>query len=232
MNKRQINKTRMYFATDLVLDNHLELISPFPELTEAQQRLKSMLSSVTDYRQIQEANNSGLTVSKSILREVLTKLIQQFLSALLAYGTSVKDNELIKKANYTNSGLLRVADPILFDIGSLMLTLADPLRNELSRFFLTETEFNALKDLLSRFRNSIPQRRVATGTSKVSTGNISDTFDAIDILLKEEIDNLMKPFQFSQGNFYNEYKSARLIVDTRGNQKKPDNPKNPDDPKE
>ena len=230
MNKRQINKTRMYFATDLVLDNHHDLIEPFPELTSAQQRLKAKLALIEDYRMIQEANNSGLTVSKSIFRDELNKLIHQFSSALLAHGTVVKDNELIKKATYNNTSLLRAADPILYDIGLLMYKMADPLRNELSRFFITDNEFNALNNVLASFRNSIPQKRVATGTSKVSTGNISDTFDAIDMLLKKEIDVLIMPFQFTQINFYNEYKSARIIVETGGNRKKADD--DPNDPKE
>jgi hypothetical protein len=67
---------------------------------------------------------------------------------------------------------------------------------------------------LSNFKASIPQKRMATGTSKVSTGNINETFKTIDALLKNEMDDLLMPFQFTQPDFYNEYLSARSIVDT------------------
>jgi hypothetical protein len=73
---------------------------------------------------------------------------------------------------------------------------------------------------LSNFKASIPQKRVATGTSKVSTGNINETFKTIDALLKDEMDVLLMPFQFTQPDFYNEYLSTRSIVDTGGNRKK------------
>jgi hypothetical protein len=38
----------------------------------------------------------------------------------------------------------------------------------------------------------------------------------LDQLLKEEVDVLMLPFQFTQPDFYNAYKNARIIVDYTG----------------
>jgi hypothetical protein len=73
--------------------------------------------------------------------------------------------------------------------------------------------------LLTNFKASIPQKRLATGTSKVSTAYINEPFIAIDDLLKNVLDVLLMPFQFTQPDFYNEYRSARNIVDTGGNRK-------------
>jgi hypothetical protein len=73
--------------------------------------------------------------------------------------------------------------------------------------------------LLTNFKASIPQKRLATGTSKVSTVYINEPFIAIDDLLKNEPDVLLMPFPFTQPDFYNEYRSARNIVDTGGNRK-------------
>ena len=49
---------------------------------------------------------------------------------------------------------------------------------------------------------------------EASTGNINDTFNTIDALLKDEMDVLLMPYQFTHADFYNEYRSARSIVDT------------------
>lgn len=97
-----------------------------------------------------------------------------------------------------------------------MYSLATPLKKKLERFFLTKAEFEALDLLLDKFKMSIPEKRVATGISKVSTANIQETFKAIDLLLKEELDSLMLPFQFVEEDFYDEYKSARIIIDYSG----------------
>lgn len=216
MNKIQINKSRMYFATDLVLDNHLETISPFPELSNAHQRLKESLDMIEQYRQVQEVDSSGLTINKTKLRVDLSQLIHQFSSALMAYGTITKDADLKTKASYNHTKLMRSPDPILYDIGLLLFNLATPIKTELERFFITQAEFDAIALLLNRFKEAIPQKRIATSTSKVSTANIRETFAEIDRLLKEELDVLMLIFQFTQADFYNEYKSARIIVDYSG----------------
>jgi hypothetical protein len=51
---------------------------------------------------------------------------------------------------------------------------------------------------------------------------VNETFKTIDALLKDEMDVLLMPFQFTQPDFYNEYLSARSVVDTGGNRKKTD----------
>lgn len=216
MDKRQINKARMYSATDLVLDNHSDLIGPFPEIGSAQQRFKEKLSLIVQYRQVQEANNSGLTVTKIKLRKDVIKLIQKFRAALQAFAALTKDEDLKAKASYTDTDLQRAADPVLCDIGLLILTLASSIRTDLQRFFLADEDYSLLEDLLGSFKASIPQKRIATGTSKVSTSNIKDTFDEIDFLLKEEMDKLIAPFEFSQPDFFGEYQSARSIVGYNG----------------
>lgn len=75
---------------------------------------------------------------------------------------------------------------------------------------------------------SIPQQRVATSASKVSTLNIGDVFKSLDKLLKDEIDELMLLFQFTKPDFYNAYKNARVIVNYSGRGKaKPETPADP-----
>ena len=94
----------------------------------------------------------------------------------------------------------------------LLYTLATPLEAELARFFITRTEYDSMLANLNNFKAAIPQKRLATGTSKVSTVYINEPFIAIDDLLKNEPDVLLMPFQFTQPDFHNEYCSARSMV--------------------
>lgn len=88
-----------------------------------------------------------------------------------------------------------------------------------------------MESLLAGFKSSIPQRRVSKSVSKTSTGNISQVFKMMDKLLKDEIDSYMSLFQFTQPDFYNAYKNARLIVGYMGRVKsKDDKTKPPTDP--
>ena len=227
MNKVQINKFRMYGAIDLVLDINSSLFTQIAELAAAHQRLKAGLQLIDDNRQGQEANSSGLTESKTELRYKLIWLILQFSSALMAYATAVGNLELKKKAKYVPSELDVIADSIVFDIGTLLFKLAVPIKSELGKYFVGEGEFTAMENLLAGFKSAIPQRRVAKSVSKTSTGNISKVFKMVDKLLREEIDSYMRPFQFTQPDFYNAYKNARLIVGYTGRVKSKDDKTKP-----
>jgi len=216
MNRNQINKSRMFGSVDLALDQHASLFAQLEPLVNAQQQLKKGIVMIGEYRQVQEAKTAGLTKDKTELRNDLIPIILQVSSALKAYAVTVSNNELMVKCDYAESDLIRSSDPILADIGNLILGLATPLKAELSKFFVSETELNELDRLLTAFKLSIPKRRVASTTSKVSTVNIRKVFNAQDLLLKEQIDVLMQPFRFTQPDFYNAYRNARLIVDYAG----------------
>lgn len=216
MNKNQINKSRMYGTVDLVFDNHSSLFTQLVELVTAHQRLKDGQLLIGQYRQVQEADSSGLTKNKVVLKANLIKGILQFSAALRAYAASAKNEELKAKSHYVASDLKKTPDPILYDIGVLLVGLANPIRNDLAKYFVSDTEFTGMNSLLAAFKLAYPQQRVATTESKVSTGNIGEVFKSLDKLLKEEIDELMLPFQFTQPDFYNAYKNARIIVNYSG----------------
>jgi hypothetical protein len=121
--------------------------------------------------------------------------------------------------------LKKTPDPILYDIGVLLLGLANPVKTDLIKYAIIEADFTAISNLLATFKLAYAQPRVATAVAKVSTGNISEVFTSLDKLLKDEIDELMLPFQFSQPDFYNAYKNARIIINYSGRGKaKPEIP--------
>jgi len=206
----------MYEAVNLVLDTHSEQVGTAGDLFTAHQMLKAGQEIVNRNRQVQEADSSGLTKNKSKLRDELIQMILLFAAGLKANATSTKNAELMTKADYKASELKTAADSVLFDIGTLLNGMALPLRTDLAKYFVGESEFGEMERLLAEFKLAIPKRRVAINISKVSTGNIDGVFKAQDKLLKDQIDVLVQPYQFSQPDFFNAYKNARYIVDYTG----------------
>lgn len=216
MNKKQLNKFRMYEAVNLVLDTHSEHVGMEGDLFVALQLLKAGQTAINQNRQVQEADNSGLTKNKSGLRQELIQMILLFEAGLKAEATSTQNAELKTKANYPVSKLKTVADSVLYDIGTLLIGMAQPLKTDLVKYFISEVEFIKMERLLAEFKLAIPKRRVSMNLSKVSTENINRAFKAQDKLLKEKIDAFIQPYQFSHPDFYNAYKNARNIVDYSG----------------
>ena len=150
------------------------------------------------------------------MRNELIRLILLFAAGLKAHATSTKNSELKTKADYKAYELQKSADSVLADIGRLLNEMALPLKTDLAKYAIGEAEFQQMERLLAEFRLAIPKRRVAINISKVSTGNIDGVFKAQDKLLKEQVDALMEPFQFSQPDFFSAYKNARSVVDYAG----------------
>jgi hypothetical protein len=216
MNKTQINKLRMFESVYLVLTNHSQIFSQLTDLVANQQRLNDGIQQIAQYRQVQETDNSGLTETKIGLRANLITRELQLSAALKSYAISTNNKELKTKADYTKSNLSQAADPVLYDIGILLVNLATPLQPELNKYFITPEKLAEANTLLADFHAAIPQKRVANSVSKVSTLNIGEIFNAISKMLKEETDVLMLLFAESEPDFYNAYKNARLILDYTG----------------
>ncbi|MBW8330548.1 MAG: hypothetical protein K0M40_00890 [Prolixibacteraceae bacterium] len=225
MEKKQINKLRMFGSVDLVLKNHSELFAQLADLVFAHQRLQDGLLLLGQNRQVQEADNSGLTETKTDFRTNLINRIGFLSAALMSHANSVNDKDLKAKANYSKSDLTQSPDPVLYDIGILMVNLASPILGELNKYFVSEEKIAELNALLSDFNLAIPQKRAANSVTKVSTGNIGEVIVSISKLLKGEIDVLMRLFEESQPDFYKAYKNARIIVNYSGR-----GPADPPDP--
>ena len=216
MNKTQINKLRMFESVRLVLKNHEQIFNQLPDVLAGQQRLEEGIQQIGRYRQVQETDNSGLTETKTDLRSTLVSREMQLVAALSSHAIRTGNKELKAKVTYTKSKLMQVSDPVLYDIGVLLVNQATPLADELSRYFVTREKLTELSALLDSFHAAIPQHRVASSMSKVSTSNINGLINSISRMLKEEKDILMLLFEESHPDFYRAYKNARIIVDYTG----------------
>jgi hypothetical protein len=218
MNASQINKSRMYQAVNKVLESNLALYAGIEELVAAQGQLTNYLELIDSNRQVQEVNQTGLTNNKALLKERLTTQVMKVVAALAAHATATKDTVLLSRVNYRPSALQK-PDPLLNDIARLILKEARNQEGALDKYFVLAGDLSELENLITLFKDAIPQKRVATNISKVSTLNIAGVFVAMDRLLKTETDILMMPFRFTQPDFYHAYKNARIIVNYTGRKK-------------
>ena len=216
MNARQINKSRMYGATVLVLDNNSHFFEGLPELVAAHQQLKEKMAAIDSQRQVQVVDNKGLTKNKTLLREELTTLLLRTVSALTAVAAATGDVVLKSRVAYHASDLHKRSDRIICDIAVHVSGMAAPVVTDLQKFFVGPEELARLDTLTAALKSAIPLNRVASSTTKVSTGNIQAVSHEIDLLLRTRMDLLLKPFEFTVPDFYHAYRNSRSIVNYGG----------------
>lgn len=215
MTLNQINKIRMFGATNAVLISNSSLYASLEVLILKQQKLAANLGELESYRQVQEQNTSGLTLSKENLREDVENLVLRISVSLVAHATATDAINLKRMAKYTPSKLAKVSDVVLCDIAANMIRMATPVLAELEVYFVTQAELDALQQKTADFKISITNR-VASSSRKASTATIDRLIRETNNILRDEIDPLSQPFQFINPDFYRQYKNARIIIDYTG----------------
>jgi len=216
MNKIQINQSRMYGAVELVFDNNSKVLDLFPKLKAAREKFGKGQKLLDQFRQVQEINASGLTVGKVRLRENLIRQILHFSTILMAHAIMIEDSKLKILADYSENVLKRKSDRVLYDIGELLMNQVILVKTNLADYAVEDDLIDNMKNLLEIYKIAIPQKRGADNISKVSTGNIADVFKSQNKLLREEIDVLMGPLEFTHSDFFKTYMNARIVIDYKG----------------
>lgn len=215
MKKTQESKVKMARATLGILTGNEEIVAGTPGLGNATEALAELIGETESHSQGQLNTGSELTVQKNEARAALTVATLKMAAALAAYGAASADPVVqLLKAKYqvSDNKVKRMRDMPLFAFASMAFTDASPLAAQLAPF-AAEEDVAGLKTLADNFNALLPQKRTQLSKSSLSTQNLDDAIDRIDKLLKETIDVLVKPWEYSQPDFYRAYTNARIIVD-------------------
>lgn len=215
MKKTQESKVKMARATLGILTGNEEIVAGTPGLGNATEALAELIGETESHSQGQLNTGSELTVQKNEARAALTVATLKMAAALAAYGAASADPVVqLLKAKYqvSDNKVKRMRDMPLFAFASMAFTDASPVAAQLTPF-AAEEDVAGLKTLADNFNALLPQKRTQLSKSSLSTQNLDDAIDRIDKLLKETIDVLVKPWEYSQPDFFRAYTNARIIVD-------------------
>ena len=215
MKKTQESKIKMARATAGILAANEEIVAGTPGLGNAAELLMELIGETEFHSQGQLNTGTEFTTRKNEARTALTGATLKVAAALAAYGTASADPVVqLLKAKYqvSDNKVKKMRDMSLFTFASMVYADASPVAAQLAPF-ATEEDVVGLKNLADSFNELLPQKRTQLSKSSLSTQNLEDAVDRIDKLLKDTIDVLVKPWEYSQPDFYRAYINARIIVD-------------------
>ena len=95
---------------------------------------------------------------------------------------------------------------------------------------MTAAKLTALQAAITAFSGIMQKPRQTIASGKTVTQQLSDAFDAADLALNEELDNLIGQFQATNAKFVSDYTNARIIVDAAASHASPTPPTPPTPP--
>lgn len=130
-----------------------------------------------------------------------------------AFAAVNGDPELAEKVSLSKSDIVRCRET---DLEAMVVPVITEARNHmeaLTDYLVTEDMIVEVETSLDNFKALIGQPRTIRNKAFVAKTVLSDLFDQMDDLLKNQLDKLMIRYSITDNDFYEEYTRARVIVD-------------------
>ena len=159
----------------------------------------------------QEADKSGDTKAKKLLRTTLIAEAIDVVRKTVAYATNVNNNALLALVNYTESDLNKSSDTKLVGSCQVIHDNANTNVAALATYGITAAILTTLQTSINSFNAAIPKGRVDDTDSGEATQLLLTLFNTLKTNWAK-IDILVETVKVTQPNFYNEYQSVRQVI--------------------
>ena len=228
MNDRQRSAINSYLALREVHQQatHRALWSSILAYTLLHDRFLAKLSYINACLLIQTADISGITLAKNDGRTKLTESTFEIAGLLSSYGFLTGNLDLQTRGDLVLSDLVRLDDKSLDTEGDAFLTLARSLpapaagQPTPADVGLTPGKLDLLETRLETYNLLLGSPRTARGTKTAATANLATALDEAEEILEKGLDKLA--YQFRTTDFYQEYQSARKVINTAIRYEKPE----------
>jgi len=213
MKEKQRNWLRMYKNVALVLDDNQEIVETVAPAKEGRLLLKENTEDIDDLNAVQMKSSGGITADKLVVKNDYTGSILKVCDGTKGFAASAGNNTLLGMVNYTEYKLNRMSELQLVNAGKVVYDAAMPYKEGLAGFMVSEQDLELLMTKRAAFNAMIPKKREAVGVSKTATRNMEEIFTETNDFLKKKMDNIMLAFRTTHPDFYQQYLSARIILD-------------------
>jgi len=210
----QTNKLKMTQATLGCLQDNAAACADIEGIQEATDEAQTLVDAIVE-RSLKQSAATGLTSFKSGVRQAMLAAAFKVCSGLTSLASKTQDTKLAAQANFSRTGLAsgREQDVInrcqtLLDLGTAN---AAPLA---AKYNVTANDLKALKTAIADFTAAQPKPRLGISASASATAELVDLFAQLDEVLNRQPDPLMETLASVNPSFYNEYQTARTIVDS------------------
>jgi hypothetical protein len=214
MNLKQINRLNMIEAVIAYLSFYTEYIAESTGLGETLEKVKTLADAI----RAKDNEKSGATTGKSIKKKnsgkELRKQVIKISSALFIWAKKNNEEEIKALASISKSEFKQKRDADKVNTAKAIFNAANG--KDLAFAKVTVEDITRLDTLADEFKDNIVG--LSSGASKRAAAgqSLDDMVDEAMKILNEEMDKYMIQFSEEQSEFYNGYKSARVIWDKGG----------------
>lgn len=212
MTNNQVNQTAMMSTVGNIFVKYSEPISSIKAMSDSVTEFKITLSEIKKTVMIQEGKITGTTEQKQKEELEMINAVVRVAAALYVYGIDNSNFELTAKADINPSALKNMNQASLQAACTMALALAKEHINNLSDYGVSGADVSDLEKEINDYITLVAAPRSEIVTRSQATSLLKELIKKQMGLLNMKIDKIMVMFKDTQPVFYNEYKSARIIV--------------------
>lgn len=183
-----------------------------PAVVSTVDHFRQMIQELENLDQDQRLATIGVRAAKDELRAVRIDLLIRLSGALFVLGKHTGNIMLCGQMKINPSHLENCSRQEFLSLVDRIISAAMNHSAELLMFGIQTEEVEQLPVIRQELETSILSTRTATVKKKVLTEQMNNLSRAIDDLLKNELDPLVKMFKGSHPVFINAYLSSRMII--------------------
>lgn len=217
MTKSQIAQWNAGVSTQGVLERFESVYdgttaaTALPALVTVAEDLTELLEQIDTQSKKQQARSGG-SLEKAAALQALANSAFEVVSAVQCCAAATGNSEVAGRANVGRNALTRGADVAILNRTEEIHELATALLPSLADYGVTQAKLNVLGKKIEAFRKARPAPRQRVNASSAATKQLAGLFQELSELLRYRADRLLVQFRETAPEFYNEYQSARTVV--------------------
>ena len=215
MKKELEDKKKMYLAVQNVLDSNADIWKGNSSLVMAKAAFDGKILELHNLLLLEGNDTKDKVSDKSDVGIKLIETTIEISSVIRKYAVESQNNELNVKVNYTKSDLELSRDSILKDICQSIHKLAIENVEQLKSYGINKEHLSAYDTLINEFDTLVTDPLEPVRKKHEERKSISALMVEIDELIDDSLDKLMTVYKATHTDFYETYRSARLMGEVK-----------------
>ncbi len=205
-------------------ENNEPLWKNIPGIKEDVESVESIVADIVAAGQKQTAR-TGYAAQKQAAKKVLLEAAWGVCCGLQSLASKTEDSQLAAQVEFSASTLGRGRENDFVNRCQSLLTLGNGHAAALAaKANVKAAELTALGEAITEFGAVQSKPRTGRAAQAAATQELEELFDDLDKILNNQLDPLIEKFRTTNAAFYNEYQTARAIVDSAASHEgKPEN---------
>jgi|SRR6266496_147197 len=219
MTDKQENELSMAKAVQQVLQSNSAIVQSIPAFQAAATELDDRLNIINDAAQIQTKNITGNAEDKEQAGKEAIDAALAIIGPAKSFARVNENNSLYQALNYCLTDFRRNRDSALINTLTIIRDAVQANGVALEDYGITTSQINEFTALINTYSTLVTAPRTAITAKTVATKSIAASFKALKSIIKR-LDGFVEAKKKAKPDFYNAYKSARIVINNRGKSRK------------